>query len=85
MLAKPRRRKVEVNLSKIDKYAKNGSIILIPGKVLGAGMLTKKVTVSAFAFSESAKKMIEANGGKLMSINELLDAKTAPNDVLLLS
>jgi len=33
-------------------------------KVLGNGTLTKKVTVKAAAFSESAKQKIEAAGGK---------------------
>jgi len=33
-------------------------------KVLGNGKLTKKLTVKASAFSETAKKEIEAKGGK---------------------
>ena len=33
-------------------------------KILGNGNLTKKLTVKASAFSESAKKKIEAAGGK---------------------
>ena len=33
-------------------------------KVLGGGELTKKLTVRANAFSESAKTKIEAAGGK---------------------
>lgn len=32
-------------------------------KVLGRGELTQKVTISAHAVSESAKKSIEDNGG----------------------
>ena len=33
-------------------------------KILGRGELTKKLTVRAAAFSESAKQKIEAAGGK---------------------
>ena len=33
-------------------------------KILGAGELTRKLTVSAHAFSASAKAKIEAKGGK---------------------
>ena len=33
-------------------------------KILGGGKLTKKLTVKASAFSESAKKIIEEAGGK---------------------
>jgi large subunit ribosomal protein L15 len=36
----------------------------IPFKVLGKGKFTKSVTVKANSFSESAKKAIEAAGGK---------------------
>ncbi len=36
----------------------------IPVKVLGNGKLSKKLTVSVSAFSESAAKKIEAAGGK---------------------
>ncbi len=41
-------------------------------KILGAGELTRKLTVSAHAFSASAKARIEAKGG----VCELLSAKT---------
>jgi large subunit ribosomal protein L15 len=42
-------------------------------KVLGDGELTKKLTVQAHRFSESAKKKIEAAGGKC----EVIEAKAA--------
>jgi len=39
----------------------NGRVDLI--KILGDGELTRKLTVTAHAFSESARKKIEAKGG----------------------
>ena len=39
----------------------NGRVDLI--KILGGGELTRKLTVTAHAFSESARKKIEAKGG----------------------
>ena len=44
----------------------NGIIAECPNglKILGNGILTKKVTVKAAAFSESAKEKIEQAGGK---------------------
>ncbi|MDP8011620.1 MAG: 50S ribosomal protein L18e [Thermoplasmata archaeon] len=71
-LEKPLRVWPEVNLSGIERYAENDSIILVPGKVLGAGILTKKVTVSAFKFSSEAKEKIESAGGKVLTIKELM-------------
>ncbi len=43
-------------------------------KVLGAGELTKKLTIAAHAFSASAKAKIEAKGGKC----ELVGSAKAP-------
>ena len=83
-LAKPRRKKVEVNLSKIEQYAKPGTIILVPGKVLGSGNLTKNVKVVAFGFSESARKLISASGSQALTIEELLASNPTGEGVVLL-
>ena len=64
-LSRPRRQRVEVNLSKIEQYAAEDST------VLGAGILSKKLTVAAFSFSESAKQLISKTGGKALSIDGL--------------
>ena len=48
-----------VNISKIEyNVSKNGKVV-IPGKILGSGNLSKKVTVSAYSFTKSAIKKIE--------------------------
>ena len=39
-------------------------------KVLGNGTLTSKLTVTANAFSESAKAAIEANGGSVVILDK---------------
>ncbi|MEX2581980.1 MAG: 50S ribosomal protein L15 [Gemmatimonadota bacterium] len=39
-----------------------------PVKVLGSGSLTRKVTVSAHAFSKSAREKIESAGGSVQEI-----------------
>jgi large subunit ribosomal protein L18e len=71
-LEKPSRQRIEVNLSKIERYANENEVIVVPGKVLGMGDLTKKVTVAAWAFSKTAKEKIEKAGGKVLSIEELM-------------
>ena len=53
-LEKPTRQRRIVNVWKIDKYAKDNETIIVPGKVLGTGELSKKVNVVAFNFSEEA-------------------------------
>ncbi len=71
-IAKPRRLHAEVNVSKLEKYAKAGEYIIVPGKVLGSGNISKPVKVAALSFSETARKKITEAGGKCMKIEELL-------------
>ena len=72
LLSKPARRRPVVNLSRIQRYAEDGETIVVPGKVLGAGTLTKKVTVAAQSFSEKALLKISAAGGRAITIEQLL-------------
>jgi large subunit ribosomal protein L18e len=83
-LSKPRRKRVEVNLSKIEVYAEGDSTILVPGKVLGAGSVSKKMTVAAFSFSEKAKALISAAGGKAMTIESLHKSNPEGKGVMIL-
>ena len=66
-----------INVSALNKYSDGDTVdaakLLADGllskceyglKVLGNGEITKKLTVKATAFSESAKQKIEAAGGK---------------------
>jgi len=72
-LEKPGRNWAEINLSKLERNANEGDVIIVPGKVLGAGKLTKKVTVAAYRFSDGAAAAIEAAGGKKLSIPQLVE------------
>lgn len=71
-LEKPRNNWAEANLSKLDRYAKDGDVVIIPGKVLAAGSIEKKITVAAYGFSKAAADGIVAAGGKVLSIKELM-------------
>jgi large subunit ribosomal protein L18e len=61
-LEKPRRTHAEVNLGRIERYAKEDETVVVPGKVLGSGVLEKNVTVAAVDFSSTARKKIEQAG-----------------------
>jgi len=80
-LMKPRQNWAEVNLSRIERYASDDETIIIPGKLLGAGAINKKVTVAAFKCSEAAKEKIAKAGGKSMSIEELLESNPKGSNV----
>lgn len=71
-LTKPARQKKPVNLTKLEKTG--SASVVVPGKVLGAGEITKPVTVYALHFSASARKKITAAGGKCLSL-EHADSK----------
>ena len=83
-LAKPARRRAAVNVSKIEQYSMDGGTIIVPGKVLGAGYLSKKVTVAAFNFSEAAREQISKGGGKAVSISQLVRDNPDGKDVVIL-
>ena len=69
---------VTLNVSQLEQYYEDGATVVSEDliergiikdtkdglKILGNGELTKKLTVKANAFSESAKQKIEAAGGK---------------------
>ncbi|RME55302.1 50S ribosomal protein L18e [Candidatus Woesearchaeota archaeon] len=70
-LAKPTRQRRIVNLERIERFAKDNETVVVPGKVLANGELTKKVTVAAWTFSEAAKRKINAKG-KTLTIRQLV-------------
>jgi large subunit ribosomal protein L18e len=71
-LAKPRRRKAPVNLSRLNRFTKKSETVIVPGKVLGTGEIEHSVTVAAFAFSAKSKEKIEAARGKCLSFFDLV-------------
>ena len=84
-LARPRRNRVQVNVSKIDLYARDTETILVPGKVLGSGQLSKKATIAAFSFSEGAKKSITIAGGTAISISDLFSNNPEGKQIIILT
>jgi large subunit ribosomal protein L18e len=53
-----------VNLDEIERASKEGESVVVVGKVLGSGSITKKVRVCALGFSESAKEKIKSAKGE---------------------
>ena len=72
-LEKPTKNRIEVNVSRVDRYAREGDVVIVPGKLLAAGAIAKKVTVAAYGFSESARAKIKAAGGECLTIRELVE------------
>ncbi len=72
LLEKPTRQRVEVNVGKINRLTNDGDVVIVPGKVLGHGVLSKKVTIAAWSFSRGALETIRRAGAEAVSIPELV-------------
>jgi large subunit ribosomal protein L18e len=77
LLSNPATNQVEVNIGRLSRVAKDTHALFVPGKVLGTGVIDKKVVVGAFSFSSTAKSKIHASGGSALSVEEFL--KKFPN------
>lgn len=72
LASKPKRRRIEVNLVKLNKAARKASNIVVPGKVLGIGEVGAKFSVSAIELSGSARSKLEKAGCSILSLKEML-------------
>ncbi len=84
-LSKPRRNQPKVNVYKLEKFTNNNETVVVPGKVLGVGNLSHKLTVSAFRFSELAKEKIADAKGKCISISDLANMNPKGSNVKIMS
>ncbi len=67
LLAMPLKKQAEINLSEIEKLGKN---VLVPGKVLSSGELTRKLKIVAWNASEKARGKIKKAGAEFVSVTE---------------
>lgn len=80
-LSSSRRRRVAVNLSRLNRHTKAKETVIVPGKVLGAGRLEHAISVAAFSFSSRARLKISKAKGKCLSILDLLEANPKGSNV----
>lgn len=64
------RRHSTVNLFEIDEQTKAGDIVIVPGKVLSKGDLTKKVRICSLSMSKTAKEKLKETKSESVSILE---------------
>ncbi len=83
-LDKPKRIRVDVNLSRINRLTKEGEVAAVPGKVLASGDLKHPVTVAAFSFSDLAKEKIIAAGGEVKTLAQFAAEGVEPSKVKLI-
>ncbi len=67
-LSASRKKYSEMNLNEIDSKTRDGDIVVVVGKVLGNGNLTKKLKICAMAFSNVAIAKIKQHKGEAVDI-----------------
>ncbi|MGQ0606361.1 MAG: 50S ribosomal protein L18e [Candidatus Nitrosotenuis sp.] len=72
MALKPKIAKRIVNLARLNTVTNDNDVIVIPGKVLGTGNISHKITLCSFSISTSAAKKIKAAGGKIVTHSDLI-------------
>ena len=73
LLSRPKRRRVAVNISKLNRYTSENDVVVVPGKVLGAGDIDHRITVAAYDFSLTAYNKLREAGCEILSIPELIE------------
>ena len=73
ILSGPTRKIPSINLDEIDKEAKDGEVIIFPGKILGQGEITKKIKIIALNFSASAEEKLKKAKIETATIKEALE------------
>ncbi len=68
----PKRKRVVVNLGKLDMLAGKDENIVVPGKILGQGTVGKSFHISAVDYSDASEKKLRGAGCKIVAIEEML-------------
>lgn len=85
MLSSPTRKFSKINLSEIDKVTSEGDTVVIVGKVLSNGNLTKKVRICALGFSKSTLDKLKKVKGEPVSIFDEIKKNPKGEGIKLLS
>ena len=81
---KPSAARRDLNLNRIGQLTKENDVVVFPGKVLGTGNISHKITLFSFSISNSAANKILNNGGKIISHSELVEQNPTGKGVVLL-
>jgi large subunit ribosomal protein L18e len=84
VLAGPRSNWKSVNIGTINNKIKEGEKIIVLGKVLSQGEVSKKFKVVAFGFSESAEEKLKKSGCEISTISEEVKKNPHAKDLKIL-
>ena len=71
-LSRSRSNRREVNIGELAHVTKDKEVVIVPGKILGSGEISHKLTVWCFTISEVAIRKILDAGGKILPLDSLI-------------
>ena len=71
-LSRSRFNRREVNIGELAHVTKDKEVVIVPGKILGSGEISHKLTVWCFTISEVATRKILDAGGKILPLDSLI-------------
>jgi large subunit ribosomal protein L18e len=71
-LSRSRSNRREVNIGELAHVTKDKEVVIVPGKILGSGEISHKLTVWCFTISEVATRKIIDAGGKILPLDSLI-------------
>jgi large subunit ribosomal protein L18e len=74
MLSMPAKLHVSVNLSEIDKITSVGDTVLVPGRVLSNGEITRRIRICSFGISASAREKLKKTKSEWVTIAQEIKA-----------
>lgn len=72
MALSPTKTKRVLNLGQIDRHVSDNDIVVVPGKVLGTGKISHKITLCSFSISTNGAKKVIQSGGKIVDFASLI-------------
>lgn len=81
---KPSAARRDINLYRIGQLTKENDTVVFPGKVLGVGNISHKITLCSFSISNSAAAKILEKGGRLVGHADLIEQNPTGRGVVLL-
>ena len=72
---KPSIARRDINVNRISQLTKENDTVVFPGKVLGTGAISHKITLCSFSISNSAAAKVLENGGKIISYSRFNQTK----------
>ena len=74
-----------VNVGHLERLTHADETVIVPGKLLADGLLTKRLTVAAFAYSAEARSKVQAAGGVTLTLHDLVRSRPDGAGVRLLA